>query len=87
METNELINSGLELANTLVAYLAKDAVGAEFLASYMGNSEQDKNAAIKQKETLESLTETSRNRCTSVQKKTMNGLRAFSQQLKALELL
>ncbi len=61
METNELIHSGLELANTLVAYLAKDAVGAEFLASYMGNSEQDKNAAIKQKETLESLTETSRN--------------------------
>ncbi len=60
METQELIKSGLALTETLVAYLAKDAVGAEFLSSYIGNSNSDSDAADKQKETLGKLTQTSK---------------------------
>ena len=60
METQELIKSGLALTETLVAYLAKDAVGAEFLGSYIGNSNSDSDAADKQKETLGKLTQTSK---------------------------
>lgn len=60
METQELIKSGLALTETLVAYLAKDAVGTEFLGSYIGNSNSDSDAADKQKETLGKLTQTSK---------------------------
>jgi methyl-accepting chemotaxis protein len=60
METQELIKSGLALTETLVTYLAKDAVGAEFLGSYIGNSNSDSDAADKQKETLGKLTQTSK---------------------------
>ena len=61
MKTKDLIHSGVELSETLISYLAKDAVGAEFLASYIGNSEQDRNGSLKQERTLANLAETSRN--------------------------
>ena len=59
METQELIKSGLSLTETLVAYLAKDAMGAEFLGGYIGSNNTDSASADKQKETLGKLTQTS----------------------------
>lgn len=60
MEIKELIQSGMELSDTLVSYLAKDSVGAEFLASYIGNSGLDRDASENQAKTLAALSETSR---------------------------
>lgn len=60
MEAQELIRSGLELTDTLIAYLAKDAVGSEFLGSYIGNGGAARDSADKQKAKLSTLTQTSR---------------------------
>ena len=59
METEKLINNGLNLANTLITYLAKDAVGGEFLNSYLGEQSAQAAGADKQREALNRLVETS----------------------------
>lgn len=55
MEVLELVRSGIELVDTLVAYLAKDAVGSEFLGAYLGKNFEQKQAAEKQRATLQEL--------------------------------
>ncbi|MBQ6781372.1 MAG: hypothetical protein IJP62_09115 [Treponema sp.] len=59
MESEKLIHNGLNLANTLIAYLAKDAVGGEFLNSYLGEQSAQTVSADKQREALNRLVETS----------------------------
>lgn len=55
MESIELVRSGLELVDTLIAYLAKDAVGSEFLGAYLGNNSEQKRSAEKQRTMLNEL--------------------------------
>ena len=59
MESAKLIENGLNLANTLIAYLAKDAVGGEFLNSYLNEQSAQAEGADKQREALNRLIETS----------------------------
>ncbi len=60
METQELIKNGLTLTDTIISYLAKDALGSEFLGSYIGNSSSAQETADKQKAKLSTLTQTSK---------------------------
>ena len=59
MERAKLIQNGLSLADTLITYLAKDAVGGEFLNKYLGEQSAQANGADKQREALNRLIETS----------------------------
>ncbi len=45
MEQTNLVKSGKKLVETLIAYLAKDAIGGEFLREYLGNRENQEKAA------------------------------------------
>ena len=55
MESQILINSGITLVETLIAYLAKDAIGSDFLNNYLGGQSEQKKAAYAQKEALSRL--------------------------------
>ena len=59
MEKERLIQSGLALVDTLIAYLAKDAVGGEFLNSYLAEQSAQAAGADEQREALNRLVETS----------------------------
>ena len=40
MESIKLINSGLDAIQSLIEYIAKDAVGSEFFREYVANREK-----------------------------------------------
>ncbi|MBQ1710127.1 MAG: hypothetical protein II032_03335 [Treponema sp.] len=55
METKTLIDSGIDAANTLIKYLAKDAVGADFMNKYSTTRDIQKEAVKRQKNILSNL--------------------------------
>ncbi len=55
MERKELINSGLDAVNTLIRYLAKDAVGSDFMNQYASTRNVQQQATERQKEILNDL--------------------------------
>lgn len=55
MEEKDLIESGIDAANTLIQYLAKDAVGADFMNQYTTTRDVQKKAVERQKEILTNL--------------------------------
>lgn len=55
MESTKLIRSGIDLVESLTVYLAKDAIGGEFLKSYLESRESQEKAAISQKEAMDKL--------------------------------
>ncbi|MBQ1662697.1 MAG: hypothetical protein II054_09360 [Treponema sp.] len=59
MENLNLVKSGLDISNILIEYLAKDALGSDFLKNYLTNIGEQTNAAKLQKEALEKLAESS----------------------------
>lgn len=61
MESLELINSGLDAVEAIIQYLPKDAVGSDFMNKYVATRDIQKQAADRQKESLNNLIQTSRN--------------------------
>ena len=59
MESMELINSGLDAVNAIIAYLAKDAVGSDFLNKYSASRDVQKATAQRQEKALTNLIESS----------------------------
>ena len=55
MESIELINSGLEAVESLIQYLAKDAVGASFLNEYLVSRDAQAKATQAQQKALAEL--------------------------------
>ena len=55
MDRAKLIQNGLALADTLITYLAKDAVGGEFLNKYLGEQSAQTAGNDKQREALNGL--------------------------------
>lgn len=55
MEDRDLIESGIDAANTLIQYLAKDAVGADFMNQYTATRDIQKQAVERQKGILTEL--------------------------------
>ncbi len=55
MESKALIDSGIDAANTLIRYLAKDAVGADFMNKYAATRDIQKSAVERQKNILSGL--------------------------------
>lgn len=55
MESTELIKSGLNAITSLIEYLAKDAVGANFLNQYLLNRKEQSQALLEQQNTLNAL--------------------------------
>ncbi len=55
MESLNLVKSGLDIVESLAQYLAKDAIGAEFLTKYLSNQEEQKIAAQGQQSDLDKL--------------------------------
>lgn len=60
MESLELIKSGLDIVDTLVEYLAKDAIGSSFLNEYLLGRDAQAEAAKSQQATLEKLINSSK---------------------------
>lgn len=60
MEKDIMLKTGLEASNTLIEYLAKDAISADFLKSYLSNANMQSGRTKKLQEALENLAETSR---------------------------
>lgn len=59
MESIELINSGLDAVDTIIKYLAKDAVGADFINKYVESRDIQKAATEEQTESLKKLIDSS----------------------------
>ncbi len=57
MEQTNLVKSGKKLVETLISYLAKDAIGGEFLREYLGSRENQEKAAQNQREAMAHLKE------------------------------
>ena len=57
MDSTKLIKSGIDTVESLVAYLAKDAIGGEFLKQYLSSREAQAQAAEKQQNALQKLLE------------------------------
>ncbi len=55
MESNELVNSGLDAVEALIQYLSKDAVGASFLNEYLLSRESQAKSAQEQQTSLNNL--------------------------------
>ena len=55
MEQTNLVKSGKKLVETLISYLAKDAIGGEFLREYLGSRENQEKAAQNQREAMAHL--------------------------------
>lgn len=55
MDSLELINSGLDTVNTVINYLAKDAVGSDFMNQYVATRDVQKIASEKQTASLKDL--------------------------------
>lgn len=59
MESTELVKCGLDAAEAMISYLAKDAIGSEFLNEYANSREVQNAATEKQRAALEKLRESS----------------------------
>ena len=59
MEREQLIQSGLDVAESLIKYLAKEAMGGEFMNSYIANREKQQEVAKKQEDMLIEMTQSS----------------------------
>lgn len=59
MENLNLVKSGIDISNILIEYLAKDAMGSDFLKNYLTNIGEQVKASKDQKEALEKLMESS----------------------------
>lgn len=59
MESIELVKSGLDVTQTLIEYLAKDAIGARFLNEYFESRQAQVKAVKEQQETLTNLIKSS----------------------------
>lgn len=59
MEALKLINSGLDTVDTVIKYLAKDAVGSDFMNQYVQTRDIQKVASEKQTSSLKDLIESS----------------------------
>ena len=59
MENLNLVKSGIDISNILIDYLAKDAMGSDFLKNYLTNIGAQAKASKLQKEALEKLMESS----------------------------
>lgn len=55
MEEINLIKCGMNLVETLITYLAKDAIGGEFLKEYLASRDEQEKAARLQQETMANL--------------------------------
>ena len=55
MEKAELIQSGLDVVESLIQYLAKEAMGSEFMSSYLANREKQEEVAKKQESMLKEM--------------------------------
>ena len=55
MESLNLVKSGIDVVETLIQYLAKDAIGGDFLKKYLESREAQAKAAQKQQEALQRL--------------------------------
>lgn len=59
MEKTELVKNGLDAIQTLISYLAKDAIGADFLGAYTNSHDIQDAATERQKNALNKLMESS----------------------------
>ncbi|MBO7136590.1 MAG: hypothetical protein J6V73_08210 [Spirochaetaceae bacterium] len=59
MENLNLVKSGVDISEILIEYLAKDAMGTDFLKNYLTNIGEQAKASKIQKEALEKLMESS----------------------------
>ncbi len=59
MEDAELIKSGLDAVSQMIFYLAKDALGSEFLSAYAKDRSVQAEAMLRQRESLDKLLESS----------------------------
>jgi len=59
MESIELVKSGLDVVETLIEYLAKDAIGIDFLSEYITSHDIQDSSTEKQKNALNKLIESS----------------------------
>jgi methyl-accepting chemotaxis protein len=59
MESKKLVKGGLDVSDSLIQYLAKDAVGADFLNEYLESREAQSKANQEQQETLRRLVSSS----------------------------
>ncbi|MBP3772669.1 MAG: hypothetical protein J6I53_08270 [Treponema sp.] len=57
MDSVNLIKSGIDTVETLIAYLAKDAIGGDFLKQYLESREAQSHAAQEQQKALQKLLE------------------------------
>ncbi|MBQ0052005.1 MAG: hypothetical protein KBT11_08075 [Treponema sp.] len=55
MESINLVKSGIDLVDTLITYLAKDAIGGEFLKNYLESRSTQETAAKKQRAAMDNL--------------------------------
>ena len=59
MEDLNLVKSGVDISEILIDYLAKDAMGSDFLKNYLTNIDEQVKASKIQKEALQKLMESS----------------------------
>ena len=59
MESLDLVKSGIEISQILITYLAKDAMGAEFLKNYLTSQSSQAKAVHGQQAALQKLIESS----------------------------
>lgn len=59
MENLNLVKSGVDISEILIEYLAKDAMGTDFLKNYLTNIGEQAKASKIQKEALQKLVESS----------------------------
>ena len=59
MESINLVKSGIDVVETLIQYLAKDAIGGEFLKKYLEGREAQAQAAQEQQNALQKMLEDS----------------------------
>ena len=59
MESLDLVKSGVDISQILITYLAKDAMGADFLKNYLTSQSSQTEASHKQQEALQKLIESS----------------------------
>lgn len=59
MESLDLVKSGLDLSNTLIQYLSKDAIGSSFLNEYLLSRSSQSKMALEQQDSLHEVIESS----------------------------
>ncbi|MBQ3825198.1 MAG: hypothetical protein II811_03575 [Spirochaetaceae bacterium] len=61
MTREELISSGLDVADSLIRYLAKEAMSGEFMSSYIANRDKQSEVIQKQESMLQEMMQSSEN--------------------------